>query len=128
MNVKIQDCIFHVDVPIKYFYFVLFINIFLFFISFEPCPPVQSLKIGNVEVQGSPDILYTHHRINESERKVEKPRIIAVCKVLAVLVHVLIQYLKFEFEIIFRVFAPIFRQKLLILINLYVALLLKDDI
>lgn len=54
--------------------------------SFEPCPPVQSLKIGNVEVQGSHDILYTHHRINESERKVEKPRIIAVCKVLAMLV------------------------------------------
>lgn len=70
--------------------FHLSISFFLF--RFDPCPPVQSLKIGNVEVQGSPDILYTHHRINESERKVEKPRITAVCKVLAMLVSILIQY------------------------------------
>lgn len=101
--------------------YVSFINFFLF--RFDPCPPVQSLKIGNIEVQGSPDILYTHHRINESERKVEKPRITAVCKVLAMLVSILIQYLKFEFDFIFRVFTSIFRQKLLILINLYVPLL-----
>lgn len=58
----------------------VFLN-FFFFCSFEPCLPIQSLEIGNVEVKGAPDIIYAHHRINQSEKKVEKPCIVAICEV-----------------------------------------------
>ncbi|XP_065932032.1 uncharacterized protein [Magallana gigas] len=50
-------------------------------INFEPCLPIQTLEIGNVEVKGAPDIIYAHHRINQSEKKLEKPCIVAVCEV-----------------------------------------------
>nr|XP_022303302.1 uncharacterized protein LOC111110929 isoform X2 [Crassostrea virginica] len=50
-------------------------------ISFEPCLSVQTFEIGDVEVSGAPNIIYAHHRINEGEKKMGKPRIVAVCEV-----------------------------------------------
>ena len=49
---------------------------------------MQTFEIGDVEVSGAPNIIYAHHRINEGEKKMGKPRIVAVCKVKIVYLYI----------------------------------------
>ena len=49
---------------------------------------MQTFEIGGVEVFGAPDIIYAHHRINEGEKKMGKPRIVAVCEVMIVYLYI----------------------------------------
>ena len=49
---------------------------------------MQTFEIGGVEVFGVPNIIYAHHRINEGEKKMGKPRIVAVCEVMIVYLYI----------------------------------------
>ncbi|XP_062586038.1 uncharacterized protein LOC134247720 isoform X2 [Saccostrea cucullata] len=51
-------------------------------ISQGPGLSEQTLKIGNFDIKGKPDMIYAHHKIDYVDRKLEKPRIVAVCEVM----------------------------------------------